>query len=219
MGAVRNQLGYHTVFEVSDRFPDAVLGAVALGVLIVMIVLVARHGTRSLVQRFSWIWLGMAALIWLVLEARILGGFYGILTGAIAVIPTFVAVLAWRDGEIKPNEYLHVRARLVAPIAASAILVLMAYEGACQWRAFDLEGQLSAGHATIVTGTVQEVANWNWGTETFRVDGHVYSFDETAAYVGFHQTTSNWGPIHNGLNVRVASIGDAIVRLEIEDGQ
>lgn len=212
-------MSYHTIFEVSDRFPDAVFGGVAMAGLLAMVVIMLFGRSRLLLEQTSWVWLSLAGLIWMVLETRIIGGLYGPLAGALGVLPLIVAVLAWRDIELSINEVLHARARVVAPIVAMVVLALLSYEGACQWRAIDLESQLTSGHGTVVTGIVQGTANWNWSTESFSVDGHKYSFAETPTYVGFHQATSNLGPIHDGLNVRVTSIGDVIVRLEIADGQ
>ena len=92
--------------------------------------------------------------------------------------------------------------------------------------AFDLANQLAAGQATVVTGTVEDFTasgqGWNGGPkgpECFSLPGHRYCYDFNPISVGFNWTNVNGGPIHNGLHVRVSSIGDVIVRLEIADGQ
>ena len=210
---------YHVVFDISERFPDALVGVVAIVGLALFAVMSTRQDWRRRLSRASWSWLGLAAFLWAVLHIRNLAGQFGLLFGALALIPLAVAAPAFLDRELRLNEYVHASARRVAPIVAVVMLAVLALEGYEQWPAMALKEHLTSGDVTVVTGTVQDAFNPNWGTEGFSVEGHSYSYQDSPYYVGFHQTAMNGGPIRNGLQVRVSSIGNVIVRLEIADGQ
>lgn len=210
---------YRVVFDISDRFPEAVIGGVAMACLAIVAVLALRRDWRSSLRRTSWLWLGLAAFLWAVLQVRNLGGPFGLASRALALIPLVVAALAFADREVRLNEYVHARARSVAPIAAAAMLAILALEGCQQWPSFALQQRLAAGDVTVASGSVQSSFNPNWGTESFSVNGHRYTYVDSPYSIGFHQTAANGGPIHDGLQVRVSSIGDVIVRLEIADGE
>jgi hypothetical protein len=210
---------YHVVFDISERYLDALVGVVAIVCLAFVVVLSTRPDLRSLLRRTSWLWLGVAAPLWAVLQVRNLGGPFGLATGALALIALVVAALAFLDREVKLNEYAHAHARSVAPLVAAVMLAILAREGHDQWPALVLQQRLAAGDATVVSGPIRDAFNPNWGSESFSVNGRHYAYEDSPFYVGFHQTAANGGTIRNGLQVRVSSIGDVIVRLEIADGQ
>ena len=87
-----------------------------------------------------------------------------------------------------------------------------------QWSAVSLSRRLETGDTTVVSGTVENAGGGNWSYECFSVAGHKYCYDDSPASIGFHQTAANGGPIHDGVQVRVTSIGDVVVRLDIGDG-
>jgi hypothetical protein len=209
---------YHTVFEISERIPQALLALPASACLAMVVILWLRSSWRPVLRRSSWTWLGAAALLWSAFVIPNIGGWHGWLFGGVfAAIALLVALPAYKDAELRLNPHVHPRARAVAPIGAAAMLAVVAYGGFLQWPAFGLRDQLDTGDVTVVTGIVENHENPNWGTETFTVDGHIYSYGETPGYVGFHQTAANGGPIRDGLQVRVTSVGDVIVRLEVAD--
>lgn len=213
-------MSYHTVFDISDRFPDAVIGLVALAGVVAFLVLSSRRYWRGPLSKTSWLWLGAGGILWALFQIHNTGIPSGLLFGGIgAAIAFLLAGLAWRDLELPTRDGSHVRARSVAPVAAIAVLAATALLGCWQLSSFDLAGHLAAGDATVVTGTVEDAGGGNWAYECFSVSGHRYCYNDSASSVGFHQSAANGGPIHDGLEVRVSSIGDVIVQLEIADGQ
>jgi hypothetical protein len=211
---------YHVVFDISDRFPDAAIGVVALVMAVAVLVLASRQRSREVLCRSSWLWLGAGGVLSALFNIHNVGIPYGLLFGGVLAIPAFaLALLAWRDAEVELDDEHHARARTLAPIAAAGLLLLTSLEGAQQLSAFDLARQVSAGQATVVIGVVQHTSGGEWSWECFAVNGHQYCFDGGPTSVGFHQISASGGPIHDGLQVRVSSIGDVIVRLEIADGR
>jgi hypothetical protein len=51
-------------------------------------------------------------------------------------------------------------------------------------------------------------------TESFAVNGHQFSYSDDVSS-GYHTTAGHGGVIHDGLNVRVSSYQNKILRLEI----
>jgi hypothetical protein len=210
---------YRTVFDISDRFPDAVIGLAALVLTVPILVLALRSDWRATLRRISWLWLGTAGFLWAVLNIHVAGGVEGPLIGGVgAAIALYLAFLTWRDVELPIRDGRHVQARTVAPIAAVVALVLTGLLGCRFLSAFDLSHQMSGGDVTVVTGVVQDAGSSKVGAECFTVEAHRYCYDGFSS-IGFHQTAANGGPIRDGLQVRLSSIGDVIVRLEIADGQ
>lgn len=210
---------YQVAFDISERFPEAVMGVVAFVAAIVVLALAIRRRSREPLRSTSWFWLGVGGLLWGLFNIHNIGVPYGLLAGGALSIPAFIlALLAWRDVEVKLDEEYHPSARTVAAIAAVGILLLTSLEGAQQLRAFELARELSAGDASVVTGMVQDTTGGDWSWECFAVESHQYCFDGGPTSIGFHQIAASGGPIRDGLQVRVSSIGDVIVRLEIAAG-
>lgn len=210
---------YHPVFQISERLPDVVIGAIAFTGAIAVLVLALRRDWRAALRATSWFWLGAGAVLWALFDIHNIGGHMGFVVGVPpAVMAVALAILGWRDVEWDWNEGGRGRARSVAPIVAVVLLLLVALGGSQQWSAFGLDSRLSAGDASVVTGTVRDTAGRSWLNECFTVSSQRYCYDDSPISVGFHQTAANDGPIHDGLQVRVSSIGGVIVRLEILDG-
>jgi hypothetical protein len=51
--------------------------------------------------------------------------------------------------------------------------------------------------------------------ESFCVSGACFDYSDYVMTVGFNQTSSHGGPIHEGLPVRVTYVGNTIVKLEV----
>jgi hypothetical protein len=72
---------------------------------------------------------------------------------------------------------------------------------------------------SVVAGTVTDFAKIYAGViekgETFVVDGKRFFISPYDTGPGFHQLSSQGGPIHDGLNVRITYSDSEILRLEI----
>jgi hypothetical protein len=213
-------LTYHVVFDISERFPDAVIGLCALISAVGILALALLRRGRVFLRSTSWLWLGTSAVLWLLFNTHNMGIPSGLLLGGVGASLAFVlAFLALKDVDIHWNDEHRPRARSVASIVAPALLLLVSLEGAQQWSAFDLARQLEAGDTTVVSGHVQDAKGDSAASECFTVNSHRYCYNDDPTSIGFHRVAVNGGPIHDGLQVRVTSIGDVIVRLEIADGQ
>jgi len=220
---------YHVAWDISYRYPEAAIGVIALAcaALVVTLLLVPRW--RPVLRRTSWLWLASAGLVWSAFGVIDEGIPDGLLFGVCAIPAFVVACYGIRDLDIPMRDGSKVAARFAASVMVPFYLLLTALVGCQQLRAFDLARQLAAGHATVVTGTVENFTPARHGgnggpkgPECFTLTWQTYCYD-TGGYspdtVGFHWINDDGGPIRNGLQVRVSSIGKVIVRLEIADGQ
>lgn len=211
---------YHSVFDISERFPDALVGVIALAGAVAVLVLGIHRSRRGALRRTWWLWLAISAVLWLMFEVHNTGGPLGLLEGGVpAAFAGALGLLAWKDLELPWSEQHHPHFRAIAPVAAAGLMLLTVFEGAQQLSAFDLSRQLAAGQATVTTGTVKDAHGDGGGYECFAVGASKFCYLDGPTSVGFHQAASNAGPIRDGLRVRVNAIGDVIVRLEIADGQ
>jgi len=82
--------------------------------------------------------------------------------------------------------------------------------------AIDLTQQLRAGRADQLEGSVEhffEVAGGK--NECLSIEDRRFCYSDWEITPGFNRTRALGGPIEPGLQVRVAAIGDTIVRLEV----
>jgi hypothetical protein len=82
--------------------------------------------------------------------------------------------------------------------------------------------QVARGHYEAIEGTVEAFTPGDPGdhqeeTWTVTVDGvpHTYSYSPSRLTPGFRLTAGNGGPIHAGLQVRLAEVAGHIARLEV----
>jgi hypothetical protein len=147
----------------------------------------------------------------------------GVMSALIFGIPAaagamLVAFLVWRNRVLPLGNGTQVSARFMTPYVAAVALMFIGLLGCIQLPAYSLSRQLAAGGATVTEGAVYSTATGR-GWECFSIGDHRYCYGNSLFEVGFHQTAASGGPIRDGLQVRVSSIGDVIVRLEIADGQ
>ena len=74
------------------------------------------------------------------------------------------------------------------------------------------------GAVDVVEGKVEQFVPMPWSghaNETFVVGGQYFSYSDYDMTKGFNQTQSHGGPIHEGLQVRIAHVNGSIVKLEI----
>jgi hypothetical protein len=217
-------MDYHVVFDVSERFVDIGIGALALCVLVSVAVLTTTARGRQLLRRRSWAWLFAGGALWAAFGLHNIGGIYALIWSTLSVGGWLLGIWAFLDRQlpVRTTEGGAPSARSVAPMAACILLLLTCVVGSTQLPAIGLSNRLSSGDVTVVEGQVEDFEASNLGLsagpkrpECFSVDGHRYCYEFNPISVGFHQTNDIDGPIRNGLHVRVSSVGDVIVRLEI----
>jgi hypothetical protein len=211
---------YHVVFDISQRIPEAVVAGLAIPGLLALIAASLRAGWRASARRCVWVVLLLVAVDWSVFNSSNLGwGAFGLEFGfGVGLLLTCAAIGLHRKGpEFAVTSFGGARLGNVGLVLSGAVLALLAFQGAAQWRSVSLLQQLHDGRALVTVGTVTNASNPNWGNESFEVSGRRFDYSDSSSYIGFHQTAANGGPIRNGLQVRVWTIGDVIVRLEIAD--
>ena len=77
---------------------------------------------------------------------------------------------------------------------------------------------LRDGRCAVVEGRVTGFVPPRYKSQTaesFNVGSQHFAYSDETVTAGFHISSSQGGPIHEGLYVRVTSLGNSIVRLEI----
>jgi len=85
---------------------------------------------------------------------------------------------------------------------------------------YTLKKALLNGKYEVVEGTVTDFVPMPSGghaMEHFNVNGHHYEYSNFNVIAGFNQTQAHGGPLHGGMNVRIADVDGQIARLEIAD--
>lgn len=81
------------------------------------------------------------------------------------------------------------------------------------------QSAIQQGDASVIEGYVENFAPKTslsrGSSESFSVDGVVFSYSGSEFEPGFNQTKVQGGPIENGLHVRIHHIENTILRLEI----
>jgi len=83
---------------------------------------------------------------------------------------------------------------------------------------YSLKRALQEGRYRVVEGPVTEFQPMPYSghaRESFVVGGNKFSYSDFEMTSAFNNTQSHGGPIKEGLYIRVTSVGDAIVKLEI----
>lgn len=217
-------MAYHVVFDVSERFPEFYAGRLAFVAGIVVGAVALRCGFGAVPYKLSSLFFVASCLPWVFINQHNTGGTNGLpLTLLIAAFPVVFAGLAWTDRSLRVERLpsggdRFVPARAIAPFAAAGMLLFTSLWGMPAWSAFDIEGRLASGDVTVLSGRVNDYSSTNWTSECFTVQSHRFCYKDGGG-TGFHQTALNGGPIREGLQVRVTSVGADIVRLEVADGQ
>jgi hypothetical protein len=74
------------------------------------------------------------------------------------------------------------------------------------------------GHYEVAEGAVRDFVPMPYGghsMESFKVAGTSFSYSDYVITAGFHTTASHGGPLQGGMTVRIAHVGNLILRLEI----
>lgn len=125
------------------------------------------------------------------------------------------------------------KSRLVQRVSGSFIIVLSIVAGWVSFRAVIVNylhrrGQLRTGQYIVVEGPVEHFVPMPYqghASESFNVQGVGFSYSTYEITSCFNHTTSHGGPIHEGLQVRIAYVPtrdryepNCILRLEVASG-
>jgi hypothetical protein len=200
---------YRLVFDVGQQVPEIALGIAGAVVLIGVIAggLLAFDATVQAWRRIAAATFILALILLFLEQSRTL--FFPI---GFAAIGTGVDL--FRDRVEAFRRFTSPRGT-IATVACAFLLVLVAGVGLSKFGAIDLANRLNAGQADVVEGPVTDSVEVPTGQECFSVQGRRFCYADTVASPGFHRTRAYGGPINPGLTVRVAAIGDTIVRLEV----
>lgn len=110
---------------------------------------------------------------------------------------------------------------LVTPVCASLFGFL--WIGVCYLNYSlyaELRDAVRDGKSKVVEGRVTQFVPMPYeghAQESFVVGEKSFSYSDYNLTKGFNQTKSHGGPMHEGLQVRIAYVGDSIVRLEVAE--
>lgn len=191
---------YHVVFDISDRLPEVVIGAVAFVCAVVVVALALRPGGRRFLRSSSWFWAGLAGALWFALDVHNIGGGSGLLFGAgFGGFALVVAVLARMNLNLPIQSSPPISARSAGPVVAFLFLLFTSLLGCRQLTVLDLSRRLESGEATVVTGTVEKSWGYTWASQCFTISAQEFCVVDSPSFVGFHQAANDGGPIHDCL--------------------
>ncbi|MGO9485058.1 MAG: hypothetical protein ACLPX9_10815 [Rhodomicrobium sp.] len=142
----------------------------------------------------------------------------GVALSAIAVFIVFIPNKYWNTAE----EY-----GLVFPgrryLRAVALLVLIGSAISAVWLTYEyvrMKYMIVHGHYNVVEGIVENFRPMPFSghsVESFDVNGVHFSYSDYKFSQGFNNTSSHGGPIRQGLHVKIAYMGNTIIKLEIAE--
>jgi hypothetical protein len=205
---------YHLVFEVGERIPEIAFGVAALFALVVFVVIGLFEFDD--LPRFWPVVLGVALVL-------------GVLEMAIdkspadapfLVIPGIVGVFEYvrsRDPDLADPK---LPPGAMATMFGAFALVFVSLNGVGHFGAIGLSQRLQAGAVDELEGRVTafyEVAAGK--NECWSLADRRFCYSDWVSTPGFNRTRSLGGPIAPGAQIRLAVVGDTIVRLEVAAGQ
>lgn len=207
-------VSYHVIFDVADRFPDIALGAIAL-VLFAGVGLAALADLDAVLARWPLVLMAGATLLTLeaVVDRRPIGLLF-------AVVPVVTAVGSVLYGRRMPaaDGRRGLPPEAIATMLGTFQLIFALFIGLPMISAIWLSQQLADGQAVVAEGTVTidfEVFGKN---ECISVEDSSFCYSDSNLTAGFNRTRALGGPMRDGLQVRISSIGDTIVRVEVAEG-
>lgn len=202
---------YRVVFDVSSEIPEIAVGITAT-LLLVAVIAVGLWSFADFTR--TWRLIAVASLA-LGLTELILGGSRSfLLPMIIGVVGT--GIEAFRGVLDEDNEFTAPPGS-IAVVACSILLLLTAVTGNGRFSAIELTNELNSGQAEVLEGEVTAFMEVPMKQECFTVEDRQFCYSDSGYSRGFNRTRAYGGPLEPGLSVRVAAIGDTIVRLEIAE--
>jgi len=199
---------YQVVFDVADRLPLIALGAAA-AVLAVAVIAAGLWDVDVLLP--AWPLLVGAAVSLVFLEIAVDRSTSGILF----LWPLFLATIMELGHDRLPGiDVSRIPRGGAATMFGTFTLVFAALSGLGTFGAVPLAQQLRSGQAEVLEGQVTDFDSGG-KSECFSVEGRRFCYSDFIVGPGFNRMQDYGGPMRPGLQVRVAVIGDQIVRLEI----
>ena len=199
---------YQVVFDVVERVPLIALG-VAAAVLAVAVIAAGLWDVDLLLP--AWPLLVGAAVTLVFLEIAVDRSTSGILF----LWPLFLATMMELGRDRLPGiDVSRVPRGGAATMFGTFTLVFAALSGLGTFGAVGLAQQLRSGQAEILEGQVTDFSSGG-KSECFSVEGRHFCYSDFTVGPGFNRMQDYGGPMQPGMQVRMAVIGDQIVRLEI----
>ena len=202
---------YRLVFDVAQQIPEIAVG-IAAAVLLIGVIGAGLWAFDDLVRGWRPIAIAtftLAAVLLVLEQTRSL--FFPIGFAIAATIPDLL-----RD-RVEAFSQFKVPRGTVATIGCTFLLVLVAGVGLSRFGAIDLANRLNSGQADVLEGPVTQFYEVPMKNECFTIEDRRFCYSDTAGSPGFNHTRAYGGPVNPGKSVRVAAIGDTIVRLEIAE--
>jgi hypothetical protein len=205
---------YRIIFDVSDRIPDIWFGATAL-VILIFVLLAGVWDVDGLLARWPLVLAPAAALVAVegfVDQLRI------IVLGSLLVAVLIAAAERYVVPMPAPNRRKAPVPGGGALLVGTFMLIFAAGSGLAKIPAMWLGPQLAQGDANVVEGVVTIDFEAGGGkTECIAVATRRFCYSDYESDPGFNRTRALGGPMRDGLQVRISSIGQTIVRVEVSD--
>jgi hypothetical protein len=204
---------YHVIFDVADRVPDIAIGAIGL-VLFAGVGFAALADLDAVLARWPLVLVAGTTLVTLeaVVDRRPIGLLF-------AVVPVVAAVGSELYGRSIPvaGTRRGLPREAIATVLGTFQLVFAMGFGLPMISAIWLSQQLADGQAVVVEGTVRIDLEVFGKNECISVADSSFCYSDSNVTAGFNRTRALGGPMRDGLQVRISSIGDTIVRVEVAE--
>lgn len=205
---------YHVIFDVADRVPDIALGATAL-LVFAGVGVAALWRLDAVLARWPIVLTAGAGLFALeaVVDRQPLNLRFSVFAFAIGA-----------GSELYNRRVPAAERQKGLPLGGTGtmlgtfLLVFEIFFGLPMISAIGLSHQLAEGRAEVVEGPVTIDFEVGGGkNECIAVADRRFCYSDWVLTPGFNRTRALGGPMQNGLQVRISSIGDTIVRVEMAE--